>query len=280
MIEVTGLHIYPVKSLRGIDLNESPLTVRGLRYDRNWMITDDDWNCLTQREISKMATISTTISSQLLTLHHEDHDDLEIDLLPNSSPAVKTKMWMDDCEVVDEGLKASRWLTGVLGSFKGKSLKLVRMSDHFKRPVGLNSNLDHGDAHTALADAYPFLITSESSLQKLNELLTLARDEAVPMNRFRPNIVVKGIPEFSEYNTNDLEDIHNQYTLGSRKPSQRCKMTTINQLTADIPNPKQPLKTLASINPFTEAGAYFGQYAVLMSGENQTIKIGDKLNYQ
>lgn len=280
MIEISALHIYPVKSLRGIDLQESTLTVRGLDYDRNWMITDSEWNFLTQREIPKMATLDTHIQDEALILRHSDFADLITSQDNRSNEVIKTKVWRDECEVFDEGSKVSEWLTTVLGEYKGNPLRLVKMSSHYRRSVGLGSSLNHADSHTALADAYPFLMVSVSSLARVNANLKKDGVDVIPMDRFRPNIVIKGIPEFSEYNTKDLRNQSSQYSLGLRKPCQRCKMTTINQQSGDINNVQQPLRTLAEMNPFKEVnGAFFGQYAILLSGKGETIRVGDQLSY-
>ena len=57
MVQITDLFIYPVKSLKGIALEESMTALRGLEYDREWMVTTIDYEFITQREIESMSTI-------------------------------------------------------------------------------------------------------------------------------------------------------------------------------------------------------------------------------
>ena len=63
MVQITDLFIYPVKSLKGIALEESMTALRGLQYDREWMVTTIDYEFITQREIESMSTIEVSIDS-------------------------------------------------------------------------------------------------------------------------------------------------------------------------------------------------------------------------
>ena len=83
MVQITDLFIYPVKSLKGISLNEAETALRGFKYDREWMITDSDYHFLTQREIEAMATITVSITCLLYT--SPSPRDVEESRMPSSA---------------------------------------------------------------------------------------------------------------------------------------------------------------------------------------------------
>ena len=277
MIQVTDIYIYPVKSLKGIPLGESETGLRGLKYDREWMITDSDYQFLTQREIEAMATITVSISRNCLLLQSKDGDELKVDLNVERGGSVKASIWNDTCDVYDEGEVASYWLTDELGYWQGKTLRLVRFCSHGKRPVP--AKYLHGrEAESAFSDQFPFLITSWNSLQKLNEGLTENGKQEVTMDRFRPNIVVGDIDSIENKTLLDLACQDSNYEFGLRKPCKRCKITTISQDSGEIIDFKEPLATLTSLGFSDDShGAYFGQNAILLSDQDCIISVGDVL---
>lgn len=274
---VTKLCFYPVKSLHGITVDEAELTVRGLKYDRNWMITDETGRFLTQRNMPKLAAIRVRFSGEKLVLEDPSGKSLGIPLNGIGQKESTVDVWGDTCKAFDEGNEASAWLTSALGKFKGKNLRLVRFKTNFKRivdPVYLKGE----KSHTAFADAFPYLVTSENSLNRLNEQLIESGNEPVPMDRFRPNIVIKDCEAFLENKLDELSHIDGNYTLGIRKPCKRCKVTTVNQQSGEIKEPKEPLRTLTLMNTVPGLqGAYFGQNATLLSPDGESINVGDSL---
>ncbi|MGY8874711.1 MAG: MOSC N-terminal beta barrel domain-containing protein, partial [Gammaproteobacteria bacterium] len=186
MVQITDLFIYPVKSLKGISLNKSETALRGLKFDREWMITNSDYEFITQREIESMATIEVSISSDTLMLSSKNNTQYTIPLDSNKSEPIQASVWGDKCDAYDEGDGASLWLTNVLGQYKGKSLRLVRFAKQGVRPVP-SKYLDGREAQSAFSDQFPYLITSWESLEKLNKGLIKNRSQVVKMDRFRPN---------------------------------------------------------------------------------------------
>ncbi len=279
MLKVTEIKIYPVKSLRGITLNNAELGVRGLEFDRNWMVTDSEYNFVTQRVQPKMAAISTTVDKRTLTLEHESLSPLNVDLSKNKGNQIEAMIWKDRSKAIDEGDNASKWLTEVLGKIKGKDLRLVRFSEEHRREVD-KKHLKGEGSHTAFSDGFPYLVATEESLELLNEILIVNGSKPVGMERFRPNIVLKGAKGLEENKFDSISEVNDKYSLGIRKPCKRCIITTIDQTTASIIEPKEPLRTLLKMNPYPNLrGAFFGQNATLLSGEGEIISIGDRLNY-
>ena len=278
MAQITDLFIYPVKSLKGIALNESMTALRGLKYDREWMVTTSDYEFITQREIPLMSMIEVSIDSDALTLSSKNNTKFQIPLLSSNTNVIKSSVWGDICDAYDEGDDVSLWLTGLLGQYKSKSLRLVRYSSQGIRPVPAKY-LNGVEAQSAFSDQFPYLITSWESLEKLNKGLIKNGSQVAEMDRFRPNIVVKGIDNLEKKTSQNLLCQKSGYDFGLRKPCKRCKIITINQDDGKIDNPKEPLATLTSLRFSDEIkGAFFGQNAILLSNKNYILKVGDELS--
>jgi len=278
MVQITDLFIYPVKSLKGISLNKSETALRGLKFDREWMITNSDYEFITQREIESMATIKVSIGSDTLMLSSTNNTQYKIPLDSIKSEPIKASVWGDICDAYDEGDGASLWLTNVLGQYKGKSLRLVRFASQELRLVP-SKYLEGMEAQSAFSDQFPYLITSWESLDKLNKGLIKNGSQVAKMDRFRPNIVVKGIKDLEKKTSLNFLCQRSGYSFGLRKPCKRCKIITINQDDGKIDNPKEPLATLTSLRFSDEInGAFFGQNAILLSTKNYTLKVGDELS--
>ena len=278
MVQITDLFIYPVKSLKGISLNTSETSLRGLKFDREWMITNSDYEFITQREIESMSTIEVSIDSGALTLSSKNNTNHTIPLDSIKSAPIKASVWGDNCDAYDEGDDVALWLTSMLGQYKGKSLRLVRYAKQGVRPVP-SKYLEGMEAQSAFSDQFPYLVTSWESLDKLNKGLIKNGSQVAKMNRFRPNIVVKGIEDLEKKTSQNFLCQQSGYSFGLRKPCKRCKIITINQDDGKIDNPKEPLATLTSLR-FSDAinGAFFGQNAILLSTRNYILKVGDELS--
>ena len=278
MVQITDLFIYPVKSLKGIALKESITALRGLQYDREWMVTTSDYEFITQREIPLMSTIEVSIDSDDLILSSKDNTKFKVPLLSSNTNVIKSSVWGDICDAYDEGDDVSLWLTNLLGQYKGKSLRLVRYASKGLRLVP-SKYLDGMEAQSAFSDQFPYLITSWESLEKLNTDLIKNGSQVAEMDRFRPNIVVKGIDNLEKKTSQNLLCHKSGYDFGLRKPCKRCKIITINQDDGKIDNPKEPLATLTSLRFSDEIkGAFFGQNAILLSNKNYILKVGDELS--
>ena len=274
MIQITDLFIYPVKSLKGIALDNSQTGQRGLEFDREWMITDNAYNFISQREIELMTTIETKIDSSSLILSSPQNRAIKVPLESNRINKVKVMVWDDYCDAYDEGDEASSWLTEALGTHKGSSLRLVRFDQKDKRLVP-KKYLNGVHAESAFSDQFPYLITSWESLSKLNNGLLENNSNKVSMNRFRPNIVIKGLSDIEKMTSFNLTCEKGDYQFGLRKPCKRCKITTINQETGEVENPKEPLATLVKLKNSEEShGAFFGQNAILLS-DYGVLRVGD-----
>lgn len=262
---VTGLYVYPVKSCGGIALDEAQLDARGIRFDRQWMFVDADGTFLTQREFPKLALVRTAFDGDSLVLSAPHRRDLCVPLAQredaNTLPVV---VWRDTCLAVDAGGLATEWVSQFLES----PARLVRMADEFVRPV--DPKYANGPAQTGFSDGFPLLLISEASLDDLNTRLSVRGKLPLPMNRFRPNLVVSGCDAYAE-------DTWKQVTIGDTvsdiaKPCARCVTTTVDQATGTIPDHDEPLATLATYRRGAR-GVLFGQNVIHRA--NGRIQIGD-----
>jgi hypothetical protein len=274
-IEISGLNIYPVKSLKGIALKRAVLTPQGLTNDRRWMVVRSNGKFVTQRDLPRLALVHTSLDEMGVTLELAGHGKALVPFASTGGDPVQTKVWGTPCEARDEGEEISRWLTSAVQS--NTVLRLVRMAPGYIRPQGKPEELGE-TTHTIFADAAPFLVASEESLNRLNRELASRNLARVPMNRFRPNIVVSGLEPWAEHKLPGLDS--GNYGLKFRHPCERCVVTTINQDTAEKDPGWQPFNTLKDINPVPgkKPAPAFGQNATLEKGDQAVISVGDRLN--
>ena len=273
-LKITGLFIYPVKSMKGIALSQAQLTSRGLLNDRHWMVVRSNGRFVTQRDIPRLSLIHTSLDECGVVLSKQGHGSITVPFDLQGGNMIETKVWKDSCETLDQGEAISHWLTQALGS--EEALRLVRMNPGYVRPLAKATILGE-ETTTEFADAAPFLVANEASLNKLNSVLESNSLESVPMNRFRPNIVVRGLEPFAEHQLAALTA--DGYQLKLCYPCKRCIVTTIDQDTAGKNTGNQPFRTLQTINPMPddEKAPAFAENAILSRGEGQNIATGDLL---
>lgn len=270
-VEVTGLRIYPVKSMKGITVQQATLTSKGLLHDRRFMVIRANGRFVTQRDMPRMSLISIELEENGISLSTHGTQRITVPFGYQDGQRFTTKVWNDTCETVDQGETVSRWLTESLES--EEMLRLVAMAPGFTRPQG-KADVLGAETHTLFADAAPFLITNEASLQALNKELRARGHGAVPMNRFRPNIIVRGLDAFAEHDINRLTGSDTAFRF--HHPCQRCIVTTINQDTARRHPQREPFNTLCDMNPMpgSQRQPAFGHNASLGEGEGLGISVG------
>ena len=255
---VRGLYRYPIKSCRGTALHEATVDQRGIAFDRRWMIVDAAGNFLSQRELPRMALIAPGLAGDAMEVIAPDVTPLAVPL-ESSGAEVEVTVWDDRCTAIDEGPEAARWFS----AFLGIPCRLVRTSDTSMRQVD-QTYASAGD-QVGFADGFSFLLTSHASLEELNRRLP----QPLPMNRFRPNIVIDAASPFEEdaWRTVRIGAI----TFTVAKPCARCAITTTDQLTAE--RSKEPLRTLATFRNVPGKGVMFGQN--LVHHDTGVLRIGE-----
>lgn len=262
-MNLSEINIYPVKSLGGIPLDKSVVEERGLQFDRRWMLVDGKNQFLTQREFPQMATFQVEIAENNLRVFAAG-EEKPISFEPPTSETANVKIWNSRCRAKIYENEVNDWFGQILQT----KCRLVLMSEDTRRLVNPFYAVNKYRDAVSFADGYPFLLIGENSLADLNSRL----EKPVPMNRFRPNFVVKNSEAFAE-------DTWKRIRIGKVlfhvvKPCARCVMTTIDQQTG-ISGGTQPLKTLASFR-LKRQKILFGQN-LIAENFGETLKVGDEV---
>lgn len=272
-LKATALFVYPVKGMKGITLKETQLTTRGLLHDRRWMVVREDGSFVTQRDSPRLALINTSLDEEGVSLTLAGHGSVTVPFELFRGAQIETRVWRVDCQAVDQGAHISEWLTQALES--DVTLRLVRMAPEFKRAQN-RPDIMGAETTVDFADAAPFLVANQASLDRLNAELSSQSMRTVPIDQFRPNIVVQGLEPFAEHDLGGLTTSEFQFRF--RTPCERCIVTTINQKSAEKDPFGEPFKTLRAINPMpgNPRAPAFGQYATLEGHQPRVIRVGDQ----
>jgi MOSC domain-containing protein len=263
---IAELHVYPVKSARGIALENALLTRTGLALDRQWMIVGAGGRFITQRELPRLALLVPSLSESALQLQAPAMPAVTIPLAHQGERRSVT-VWGHHCDAFDEGPMVQRWLQQLLQI----DCALVRFDPSHRRLSPAEWTGPH-EAHSQFADAFPLLALSTASLQDLNRRL----DQPLPMNRFRPNIVLEGLAPYDEDRIDELSD--GPVRLKRVKPCTRCKITTTDQDTGTVVG-DEPLRTLRSYRYDAELhGVCFGQNLIILAGTGGHLTRGQSFN--
>lgn len=269
-LKLSEIWIYPIKSLGGISVPNAKIERRGLQYDRRWMLVDDKGFFLTQRKYKEMALLQVEIKEKGLVVRHKIKEITPIHIPFNVAPLehLKVQIWEDECKAFTISDEINHWFSSILGM----NCRLVYMPDDSNRQIDIRY-AKTGEV-TSFADGYPILILGQQALEKLNTKLvneTARQANAIPMNRFRPNLVFTG-GQPNEEDTWKVFKIGTASFLGV-KPCARCVMTTINQDNGH--KGVEPLKTLATYRK-KDNKILFGQNVIAQS-IGESIQVGDTI---
>ena len=274
---LSELTLYPIKSCAGIALQEATLTREGLMtqqiYDREWMVVDPAGRCLTQREFPRMALIVPRLKEGTLELRAPGLANIELELAapdPQSAPTISTRVWDDTVLAYDCDDLSAEWFSQAIGV----PCRLARF--HAKAERAVSQKWTSGVAATTMfSDGYPLLVAGAASLDDLNDKLRHAGRDAIPMNRFRPNLVVAGIEAFEE-------DYVETFQLGDAllkpvKPCSRCPMPSVDQATGEFgPDPLDLMQGYRA-KPELDGALCFGMNSILVAGEGQHVRVGQEI---
>jgi uncharacterized protein YcbX len=261
---LAALNIYPVKSCRGIPLQEARVSATGLADDRHWMMVRPNGRFVTQRELPRLALIGTAVNAQGVELRAPGMPPLSLArAVPGASFAIV--VWGFSGSGIDYGDEAAAWCTRFLET----PLRLVRFDA--SQPRECNPEWTRGTrALTEFADGYPVLVISRASLADLNTWLP----KPLPMERFRPNVVIDGVGPYDEDRIHELAT--DEVTLRIVKPCTRCSITVTDQQRGVLDG-VEPLATLKKYRFDRELGGVrFGQNAIIVRGVGASLRVGEK----
>lgn len=266
MLKISQLFIYPVKSLRGISLSSGLVTDRGLQNDRRWMIVDNHNNFLTLREFPKMALLKVELQEDGLKIESLEHPgtNLKVPFTIDIGGLESVTIWNATVEAKRVGKEADNWFSDMLGI----RCKLVFMPESSMRPVDTTSGYAPKGKFTSFADAYPFMMLGESSLEDLNNRMQIP----VTINRFRPNIVFSGGYPYQEDNIEDFTISNIKFT--GLENCGRCMIPNVDPEKGAFNTDREPIKSLSKYR-LRNKKIEFGRNVVHQG--TGIIKVGDEI---
>jgi uncharacterized protein YcbX len=272
MATLSHLILYPIKSCAAMAVEEAVVTVSGLAaqgvHDREWMLVTEEGQFLTQREFPRMAVIVPRVENGALVVAAPGMPPLRLPLAQEEGAGTRrVRIWDDLVDAIDCGEEAAAWFGKVLGS----GCRLVRFKPDAARPT--SEKWTGGAPSSArFADAYPLLLVSTSALDEINGRMRAAGRAALPMDRFRPNLVVAGTDPFEEDYTASLRA--GEIEIRPVKPCARCPIPAIDQATG-IPGP-DPLDILQSwrAKAILDGAVCVGMNCIVSEGSGGILRVG------
>jgi uncharacterized protein len=264
-LTLTQLYIYPIKSLGGIAVDSSKVTDRGLENDRRWMLVDTDNKFLTIREFPKMTQLHLEIIDGGIKVNAiEQKSTISIKTDEHLAEINDVTIWNASVKSYPYSTEINEWF----GEMLGGHCKLVYMPDHSSRPVDTTSGYHPAGKFTSFADAYPFLLLSEESMNDLNSRF----EEPLSILRFRPNLVFSGGEAYCEDNIVDFEINGVQFT--GLENCARCGIPNVDPATGILGKDREPLKTLSKYR-MNNKNIQFGRNVV--HSNIGIVRVGDEL---
>ena len=259
---VDSLHVYPLKGAAGFSPQSWPVDERGLRHDRRFMVVDADGVFISQRTNLRMALIRGEIAGDGLRISTAG-GMIDVPFPLTNAPTLRATVWDDCFDVRIADPNASRMLSEVLHA----PAQLVWMPDDCERLTSIKRGEPR--RHVSFADAAPLLLTTTAALEELNTRLQRSGSSAIPMDRFRPNVVVRGATAGADDHWRTLRIGNAAFRVSNA--CKRCKVITIDQSTGEFAG-NDPLTTLATYRA-DGPSVTFGQH--MMAEASGSISVGD-----
>ena len=225
------------------------------------MLVDANRRFITQREQPRLALVKPMRTESALTLRAPGMEPLQLEPI-DCGQRLEVSIWRDSVLAADQGDIAAEWLS----TYLGEACRMVRMPDDVVRPVDPDF-ATRPEEEVGFVDGFPILLISEESLSDLNSRLP----RPLPMNRFRPNIVISGaVAPYAEDGWAEISIGTMSFSVA--KACARCVTTATDQLTAA--RGSEPLATLSTYRRVAR-GVLFGQN--LIHAAPGQILIGDEV---
>jgi uncharacterized protein YcbX len=277
---LASIHVYPLKAGRAVDRRESWVEPCGLAGDRRWLLVDDAGRFISQRGEPALARVTVRYAgaseansvpappagpTDPIAVCADGHPPLTVPAPSEAGGAemVWATIWGSKVLAAAAGKEADDWFT----HFLGRAVRLVHLDDPTRREV--DPQYGAPGESVSFADGYPLLLTTAGSLDALGQWLVEEGYPPVPMNRFRPSVVVAGTPAWAEDNWRRIRI--GKVTFRVVKPCGRCVVTTIDQMTAE--RGRQPLELLGRRRRFGKE-LVFGQN--MIPDAPGLIRVGDR----
>jgi uncharacterized protein len=260
LLNVSQLFVYPIKSTRGIAVEEILLETAGPVRDRRWMLVDENGRFLTQRILPRMTLIAPRFAGDDLIVEAPGMPALTINSWSGEGEWIPVQIWRDELRLPHPDPSYSNWFS----SFLGQSSRLIHLPDSAIRPVEAPYN--QPPWRVSLADSFPLLAIGQASLDLLNTKL----QTPVPMARFRPNLVVVGSEPHEEDRWRRVRI--GEVELAFVKLCTRCAIPQVDPDTGETG--LEPLQTLARYRR-PERKVLFGHKGLVTTPG--VLRVGDKI---
>lgn len=256
MKRVSSLHVYPIKSLRGVSVTSARMAAGGFARDRRYMLTDASGRFLSQRTVPELTRFSVSINDEGIAVVDRESKDALALAWTTSGPSLEVSIWQDSLTVVED-VAGSDYFSRILQRetklcFLGNATRLI------------NPEYREDNETVTFADGYPYLALSIESLRDLNRRC----GQTLELARFRPNIVLEGGKPYDE---DKLQRVMiGEHTFRATKLCERCVMTTLNPNTGVAG--KEPLATLAEYRKW-DGKVWFGTN--LVGPASGALRVGD-----
>ena len=261
---IQALHVYPLKSAQGIALEHARLGASGLAWDRHWMVVRPDGAFLSQRTHPRLARIATELTPDGLRLSSVGCAPLRLPFEAAPAAVRPVRIWRDACIGIDAGEPAAAWISALLG----EPVRVVHAPGSSER----RADPQYAGAdppHVAFPDGFPLLICTQASLDALSERL----GALLPMNRFRPNLVLEALEPFAEDRIDTIRI--GPVTLRLVKPCTRCIIPSRDQHTGEPDLDPLPVLRRFRFDPQLR-GVTFGMNAIISAGAGESIERGSR----
>ena len=269
-VRVQSLHLHPVKSCAGIEVQEALVVETGFDLDRAWMVVDGQGVFLTQRECPRLALVRPTLRSEDLVLRAPGMLALHLSL-DTVEGKTEATVWNDRLVAYDMGDLCARWFS----DFLGREVRLVRFDPEQRR---LASTQWTGDleAETAFQDGFPLLVASTASLAEVNRRLARTGASEIEMSRFRPNVVLEGLDAHGEdaIGEIELETDGGPLVLRLVKPCARCTIPDVDPATGTPGHAVGDVLAAYRADPRVGGQVTFGMNAIVVDGIDRTLRVG------
>lgn len=271
-IRIESLHYYPIKSCGGIETPTARVSELGLEHDREWMLIGKNNQFISQRTHPELATVLTANIDDTIFAQAPGQGVLELPKTPDlDSPVIPINLFKKP----GAGTYAGRVAEEYFSDFLGRHARLIQL--RHPRHIKPECRVEGAADQTGFADGFPILLASTTSLAALNRHIK----ETIPMNRFRPNIVVSGAPEYDE-------DTWREIRIGKMRAHvvracARCPVPDIDQKTGQPASERPVTQALRSsrkgIDPVNNSsGEFFGQHLAHMFWPGTTLRVGDEVS--
>ncbi|WP_250035653.1 MOSC domain-containing protein [Paractinoplanes maris] len=260
-MRITALYTYPVKGCHRLEHDTAAVEPWGLAGDRRWLMVDAEGVGITQRDTPVLTRLTVTPRAGGLELSAPGLPPLSVDE-PADGPEEQVRVFRAK-EPVPARVAEKEWST----RFLGRDARLVWQADPTGRTI--EEQALPGD-RVSFADGYPVLLANEGSLAALNDWLVEAGEEAVPVTRFRPNLVIGGAEPWIEDGWLGRRLRIGDLTFRAAKECARCVVTTIDQETGE--KGRQPLRMLGARRRF-DTGLLFA--INLIPDKLGVVRLGD-----